>query len=161
MKKTYTACFLMVLGSIFYYGSLIGGNNPTCYRHGGYVALNSNPTTCSTSGCHIIPIGTDSSLFNVDTTSTNTTTGIADLVFREGLAAYPAVTSDVLKIVSTNASKGMTYTIYSLDGQVMLTDVLPSFPAMTFVDVHGLAAAQYVVKVYDADHSTTFRIVKN
>jgi hypothetical protein len=160
MKKTYTACFLLVLGSIFYYGSLIGGNNATCSRHGGYTALNSNPTTCSYSGCH-------TGIVNLDTTgmaqqdTNSTTTGIADMVFRQSLSAFPTVTSSFIQIVSTQASKGMEYSVYSLDGRMVLADVLPSYPALTYVDMHALAPAQYIVKVADADHSTTFRIVKN
>lgn len=164
MKKTYTACFLLILGSFFYYSSLTGSGNTDCSRHGGYTALNSNPTTCAMSGCHAgpLPIITDSSVIVVDTTgTTTTTTGIADAVFKQSLSAFPTVTSSFIQIVSTQASKGMEYAVYSLDGRMVLADALPSFPALTSVDVHSLAPAQYVIKVSDADHSTTFRMVKN
>ena len=157
MKKTYTACFILCLAGLLYYGELTGRTNGACTRHAGYGALASNPASCSVSGCHsggVAVLGHDS------TGSAGTATAIYDITFAQGIAAYPTVTSDVINIETSAASSELRYDIYGLDGRRMLSGSLPSYPAFTSVDVRSLAPAHYVVRVADASHSTRFRIVK-
>jgi hypothetical protein len=47
-----------------------------------------------------------------------------------------------------------------MEGRAVMSGSLPAYPALTFVDVHALAPAGYVVRVSDGAHGATFRIVK-
>ena len=151
MKKTYLACLVFGFSSLFYYTELTGKGASQCTR-GRFTALNNNPSTCTQSGCHVGGV--------VSTDSLSTATGIDEVSFSEGIAAFPTLTSYFLNIETKAASPYLTYNVYSMDGRAVMTGSLPSYPALTFVDLHTLAPAGYVVRVSDGAHGATFRIVK-
>ncbi len=105
--------------------------------------------------------GTDTAaLAGPDSTAQTAPSGLFDIAFREGISAYPTRSSDVVNIMTSKGGQGLRFNIYSLDGRSMMSGDLPSYPALTTLDVHGLTQAQYIVRITDASHAASFRIIK-
>lgn len=165
MKKTYTTFIALSFGFLLLqYGKVTGSGAGNCTRHGGFGGLNNTPNTCAVS-CHGGGgIVTDSN--TVDTTGitpgrdTSATTGLADMVFRQGVSVYPTVTSGRLCVSSVVKSKELVYGIYTLDGQLVASGMLPDYASVTYLDVKALAPAQYIMHVANDAHSASYGFIK-
>ncbi len=167
MKKTYTTGIILSIGLLlFQYGKITGSGVGSCTRHAGYGALNNNPSNCAGT-CHGGGGVVTDSTSTLDTTgihhgndTTSYTTGLADIAFRQGVSVYPTVTTGSLCVATTAESRELIYGVYTLDGRVVASGMLPDYASVTYLDVRALAPAQYIIRVANAEHSTSYHIIK-
>lgn len=85
--------------------------------------------------------------------------GVYDVTLTNAISIYPTVTSGAVNIAAKATISDLSYEVYGIDGALHTQGTIAG--AHTTIDLSGLAAGMYLIRMYSQNHTTTYKVIKN